>query len=81
MADNVVALAQELQQTAAVFEELIDLYRQRKDLQGYRTINDVKLLFDRIFVTNSNGSVYLIEKRSKVFVLFVLVYIICVKQV
>ncbi|KAL8600005.1 hypothetical protein ACOMHN_057774 [Nucella lapillus] len=53
--ENALRLSKELQQTAEVFEELIDLYKERRYEQGYRMVNDVKLLFERIFLTLSKG--------------------------
>ncbi|XP_076453970.1 aminopeptidase NAALADL1-like isoform X2 [Babylonia areolata] len=53
--DSVLTLSRGLQHTAEVFEELIEMYRQKRYTQGYRMINDVKLLFERIFITHSKG--------------------------
>jgi hypothetical protein len=55
ISDRVLEKCQELEQTASVFDDLINLYKERKDVQGYRAVNDVKMLFERLFVTFSKG--------------------------
>lgn len=57
IAGNVLKLSRELQQTAKVFEELIQMYRERKYLHGFRMINDIKMLFERLFISYAKGSV------------------------
>ena len=58
IAGNVLKLSRELQQTAKVFEELIQMYRERKYLHGFRMINDIKMLFERLFISHTKGSVH-----------------------
>nr|KAG5701431.1 hypothetical protein BaRGS_032763 [Batillaria attramentaria] len=52
---DALKLSRELEQTAKVFEEFIDVYRKNSDVMGLRLVNDIKMLFERLFIVHRKG--------------------------
>ncbi|XP_046369194.2 aminopeptidase NAALADL1-like [Haliotis rufescens] len=44
-----------LTETTTAFEDLIQIYRKNQDILGVKSVNEVKMLFERIFVTDYSG--------------------------
>ncbi|XP_046568867.1 glutamate carboxypeptidase 2-like [Haliotis rubra] len=44
-----------LTETTTAFKDLIQIYRKNQDILGVKSINEVKMLFERIFVTGYSG--------------------------
>lgn len=59
-ADESINLFKQLEQTAKVFEDYIDVYRENEDVNAFRMVNDIKMLFERLFLVQHKGFVLLI---------------------
>lgn len=54
-AEDSLNLCSELEATTKVFEDFIEIYLKKKDLLSLRMVNDVKMMFDKLFIIYRKG--------------------------
>lgn len=54
-ADLASQLAGDLSRMMASLHQVADIYHKREDVEGMRTVNDLKILYERLFIVHQHG--------------------------